>query len=284
MNSRTILELLLSFQPPGRRVEVLPDDIFLVSYPRSGSVWVRFLIVTLIDGRSSDFVRMNALLPDIYGASRRQLRRLTRPRLIKSHEYFDPRYRRAVYLVRDPRDVVVSYHEFQRREGIIVEDYPLSNYVERFVTGVLDRFGTWKEHVGSWLGARGGRADFLLVRYEDLKSATVSELRRVVEFIGLEADDAKLALAAELCSVGAMRRIEQVQAMEGVIDPRRLDRPGIRSGVAGGWRNQLDRGLEARITEAFHPLMQDLGYLDGSIRSRSAGPDAPGMRLRQTNV
>src|SRR5438552_14985380 len=31
----------------GRRVEVHPNDVFLVSYPRSGNTWIRFLIGNL---------------------------------------------------------------------------------------------------------------------------------------------------------------------------------------------------------------------------------------------
>ena len=267
-----MLGRLLWFRPPGRKVNVLPDDTFLVSYPRSGSVWTRFLIATVINGRSPDFIRMNALLPDIYGASRRHLSRLARPRLMKSHEYFDPRYRRVIYLVRDPRDVVISYHEFQKKRKMIPENCPLESYVERFVEGGLDPFGTWREHVGSWLGARSGLPCFLLVRYEDLKSTTVSELRRIADFIGLHADDAQLAMAAEQCSFAAMRKLEQVQAREGMIDRSRLSRPALRSGVAGGWRNQLDRVSAARITEAFHAVMGDLGYLDGSARRLSSSP------------
>jgi hypothetical protein len=71
MSSADVLSPLLWFRPPRRRVNVLEDDIFLVSYPRSGSVWTRFLIASVLFGSLPDFVKMNALLPDIYVASRR---------------------------------------------------------------------------------------------------------------------------------------------------------------------------------------------------------------------
>jgi hypothetical protein len=264
MINLTLVDRFLFFRAPGRRIEIFPDDIFLVSYPRSGSTWTRFLIATLLEGDSPDFVRINAMLPDIYGMSRLRLKNLARPRLLKSHEYFDPRYSRVIYLVRDPRDVVTSYHNFLKRQRIIAQDESLNSYVERFVAGRLDSFGTWREHVGSWLGARFGAPGFLLLRYEDLKSTTVSELRRIVDFVGLETDDERLAIAVEQCSLEAMRKTERMQAKQGFIDPKRLDRPDIGSGVVGGWRNQLGQELEARITDAFHPLMKDLGYLDGS--------------------
>ncbi len=277
MKSIATIERLLFFRAPGRRLDVLPDDTFLVSYPRSGSVWTSFLIAAVLSGRAPDFVSVNALLPDIYVAKRHYLSRLARPRLLKSHEYFDPRYRKVIYLVRDPRDVVISYHDFHERKGRIPKDYPLQSYGERFVTDGMDGLGTWREHAGSWLGARSERSDFLLLRYEDLKNATVSELRRIVDFIGLEATDAQLALAVEQCSITAMRKLEQLQAKEGVIDRGRFERPGVRSGVAGGWRNRLDPVVEARITAAFGPVMRDLGYLDGFAQ----GSGSSDMRIRR---
>jgi aryl sulfotransferase len=148
----------------------------------------------------------------------------------------------------------------------------LESYVEPFVEGGLDPLGTWQEHVGSWLGARSGRSDFLLVRYEDLKGATEAELRRIVDFIGLEANNVQLAMAAEQCSFAAMRKLELMQAKAGIIDRSRVDRPAIRSGRAGGWREELAAALAARIADAFQPVMEDLGYLgEPEPRIRRAG-------------
>ena len=66
-----MLSGLLSLRPPRREISVLEDDTFLVSNPRSGSVWTRFLIASVLFGSLPDFVKMNALLSDIYVASRR---------------------------------------------------------------------------------------------------------------------------------------------------------------------------------------------------------------------
>ncbi|MGA2347505.1 MAG: hypothetical protein ABSF93_15935, partial [Candidatus Sulfotelmatobacter sp.] len=41
--------VLTGRQIAGRGVTVFPDDIFLVSYPRSGNTWTRFLLGNLID-------------------------------------------------------------------------------------------------------------------------------------------------------------------------------------------------------------------------------------------
>lgn len=71
--------------------------------------------------------------------------------MIKSHQYFDPRFKKVIYIVRDPRDVVLSYYDFQRKYRQIQDGYPLPQYVRDFVGGNIGSadWGTWGENVGS---------------------------------------------------------------------------------------------------------------------------------------
>ncbi len=91
-----------------RDITVYPDDVFLTSYPRSGNTWMRFLVGNLVHEKEAvTFLNLERLLPDMYIHSDRDMRSMPHPRVIKSHECFDPRYKRVVYIVRDPRDVAV---------------------------------------------------------------------------------------------------------------------------------------------------------------------------------
>ena len=97
----------------GRGLTVFPDDVFLVSYPRSGSTWLRFLIGNLAyPADPVNFLNVDSRIPDIYLLPDRVLRRYPRPRILKSHEPFDPRYSKIIYIVRDPRDLVVSLYHY----------------------------------------------------------------------------------------------------------------------------------------------------------------------------
>ena len=66
-----------------------------------------------------------------------------------THELYRARARRAVYLVRDVRAVLPSMYRQQRRGG-----YPRSfeAFVEEFVEGDVEPFGSWAEHVNFWTG------------------------------------------------------------------------------------------------------------------------------------
>jgi hypothetical protein len=95
-----------------RDITIFPDDVFLTSYPRSGNTWTRFLVGNLAHTEEAvTFLNVERLVPDMNKHGDYYLRHLPRPRILKSHEVFDPRYKRVIYIVRDPRDVAVSnYH------------------------------------------------------------------------------------------------------------------------------------------------------------------------------
>ena len=126
----------------GRNFPVFPDDVFIVSYPRSGNTWTRFLIANLIYPEEAiTFANMEWKIPDVYKNTRRQLLRTPRPRILKSHEYFDPRYKKVIYIVRDPRDVALSYYHFARKYRKVEDGYPLERYISRFIAGEVDEYG-----------------------------------------------------------------------------------------------------------------------------------------------
>ncbi len=82
-----------------RDITIFPDDVFLTSYPRSGNTWTRFLVGNLLHQEEEvTFLSVERLVPDMYKHSDRVLRTLPRPRIMKSHECFDPRYRKSFTL------------------------------------------------------------------------------------------------------------------------------------------------------------------------------------------
>ena len=155
-----------------RDITIFPDDVFLTSYPRSGNTWARFLIGNLVHPQEEvNFLNVERLVPDMYKHSDRTLRNLPRPRILKSHECFDPRYRRVIYIVRDPRDVAVSNYHWEMKKRSMGDAYPIEKFVPRWMASefsYLARLGSWGDHVTSWLSTREGHRGFLLLRYEDL--------------------------------------------------------------------------------------------------------------------
>ena len=247
----------------GRDFPVYPDDRFLVSYPRSGNTWTRFLIANLLfPDQEVSFLNIDYLIPDVLNVNRRELARIARPRLIKSHEYFDPRYKKVICIVRDPRDVVISYYYFHLKQGFIADGYPLGEFVARFVSGDVDPiFASWGENVASWLATRSNQSDFLLLRYEEMKANTIRELSRVAQFLCIVCSKQRIHRAVELSSPERMRELEKRDENKWIgTRKRRKDVRFVRTATTGSWRSMLSADDIARIENTWGSLMKALGY------------------------
>ena len=79
---------------------------------------------------------------------------------------------RVIYIVRDPRDVAVSFYFYNLKVRVIPDGYSMDEFVNRFVAANVvpyaDRVGCWQDHVLSWVRLREGKPGFSMVRYEDL--------------------------------------------------------------------------------------------------------------------
>jgi hypothetical protein len=258
------LKYLTGLDYAGRNFAVFPDDTMVVSYPRSGNTWTRFLIANLLHpSKDVSFLNIESLIPDTTTISSLRLKRIPRPRVIKTHEYFDHRYPKVVYIVRDPRDVVLSCHNFQRKYRQIPDAYPLEQYVDDFLMGRSTEraWGTWGENVGSWLSSRSGHPSFLLVRFEDMLQHPHEELKRLGDFLGVAATVEILEQVIRRSSADSMRELEKKQQDQWVgARKHRKDIPFVGSARAGGWKAKLPERGVAKIEAAWGHLMLALGY------------------------
>lgn len=246
-----------------RDITIYDDDVFLTSYPRSGNTWTRFLIGNLVhQNEEVTFISVERLVPDMYKHSDRVLRKLPRPRVVKSHECFDPRYKKVIYIVRDPRDVAVSNYHWELKLRSVPDGYPIENFVPRWMNpDFWPRIGSWGDHVSSWLATRQGREGFLLLRYEDLKGNTAGELGKVARFLGIDASPERLKRAIELSSAENMRKIEHKESGKWVATTlTRQDKPFVRNATSGGWKTVLPQTTVAYIETHWGHLMNGLGY------------------------
>jgi hypothetical protein len=276
---KQVVTYLLGTDIAGRRFAVYPDDTLLVSYPRSGNTWTRFLIANLKHPEVDvSFANIERLIPDTSSQSSQALKRTPRPRLIKTHEYFDHRYKRVIYVVRDPRDVAVSYYHFLRKVRQFEDDCSIERFVEHFIRGrgrlIDEAWGSWGENVASWIYTRGERDDFLLCRYEDLLENPAQQLSRIAFFLGVEPSPQLLQQAVERSSADRMREMENRQTNEWVVTKdQRKDIPFVRVAKSGGWRQVLPERCVLQIEQAWGELMAKLNY--ELVANRCPQPSSP---------
>jgi len=266
---------LLGRGPAGRNLHTFPDDTFVVSYPKSGNTWARFLVASLLHNQAPmTFLRADELIPSVDFRPNKYFKSLPRPRVIKSHYPFDQNYKRVIYIVRDPKDVAVSQYHYQIKRKVLQDQHPIDEWVTRFVAGETCPYGSWGENVGSWLAARSGNPGFLLIRYEDMIRQTDAELIKIASFLGMTPSAQQIEYAVSQSTADRMRKLEQEEAgqWDSTKDTRK-DMFFVRNAKIGEGRVALSAASISRIDSAWGPLMRWLGYeTDSEVQPTKVPP------------
>lgn len=199
----------------------LYEDIFLVSYPKSGNTWLRFLIANAIKAhykidRKVNFFTINDIIPQVVlnkqkSKQSNQFRtegifgRNELPRIIKSHSEYNPYYERVILLIRDPRDVIPSYFDHLRKNNIISNNLNISDFIKHKRYGIC----SWYKHTNSWLINSKGNQNLQFFYYEDFLENPYNTLNRLMTLFGINLDEKALKQAIESSSREKMMELEK---------------------------------------------------------------------------
>lgn len=237
------------------------NDVILASYPRSGTTWMRFLLAEAMSEESSEFKAIRRFVPYV-GQHRNAIPLLPGGgRLMYSHDLLSKdATRRAIYVVRDVRDVALSEYRWQQRIGVF--EGPLDPFIRDFISGRGNPFGSWGEHVDAWVSDERIAADRLkLVKFEDLKRDAAGTLGSVLEFLDVSLPEARIRQVVERNSVDMMRQKED-RAPQGSFKKRVISRNVrfVNAGSVGGWQKNLNHAQEHLLEQSFAPQLERLGY------------------------
>lgn len=233
------------------------DVPYLVSFPRSGNTWVRTIVcnITNPEARGNPEI-FNEVIPEVRLREVYKIRRKNNLKLIKSHMVFAKDVQKAVYVVRDGRDAVISYYHYTTtRKG---SNVGFSEWFDRYRRGL---FGpTWHAHVESWLsqGEKRLGSGMLVVRFEDLKKDTIGTAGRIVEFLGIDTTHDQLRSAVDMAS------LEQARTWEKNEKGKLLDSDAsfYRGGKSGQWSSYFNSELRSEFWQSSATAMELAGYAD----------------------
>ena len=265
---------------PGRTI------VWIVSYPKSGNTWVRFLVCNLVFGVQESAAALDSMAPDIHEVDATP-EPPAAPVFMKTHFPFSPTLplaehtAGAIYIVRHPADVLLSnFHYSQRSTPVAAErQVALEQYVDRYLAArgaprwIELGMGTWDEHVRSWLVTKRP-FPVLPLRYEDLLADTPQGARQICSFLGLTRSAEEIDRSVAGASFRRMREIEEsdIRARNVGIFYKPYLQPSIdagtrfmRAGKAGEAAQILTAEQRRRVWAAFGPITQELGYDADSV-------------------
>jgi hypothetical protein len=218
-----------------RAYRAFEDDIFIVAYPKSGTTWTQMIVYQLTTDGNMDIPHIDAVSPHLEETFlTRQISGLPRPRVLKTHLS----YRRVpkgsgryIYMIRDGRDVAVSYWNQLRWRFPEFEPF-----FARFLTG-LRPYGSWFEHVEEWTANRD-HLNVHLVKYEDLVADLESGIREIAKFLDIEIDEREFPRILNNCTFESMKTNEAKFNLH-MRDYTRAQLQMIRQGKTGAWRDLI---------------------------------------------
>ncbi|HUN43415.1 MAG TPA: sulfotransferase domain-containing protein [Acetobacteraceae bacterium] len=271
--------------------------VWIASYPKSGNTWVRaFLhnyirqpaapydINCLTDLTASDVNAERYARYDPRPASQYSVADVQRMRPLVQHDLMalDPSLvfvkthnarltvagtplivpevtAGAICIVRDPRDVAVSY---SRHRGRSIDDTIAFMADPRAATGGTDAkvhewLGTWSVHVNSWTARRDPRV--FVLRYESLVAAPAEAFGRLIGWLGQDPPAGRLERAIRFSAFAELHAQERARGFKERV--AEATGPFFGAGQPGGWRDVLSPAQAARIEQDHAAAMRRFGYL-----------------------
>ncbi|CAM4535324.1 amine sulfotransferase-like [Caretta caretta] len=248
--------------------EIRDSDVFVVTYPKSGTVWTQN-ILSLIhheghrDGTEN--VQTVDRVPWLeYNIHNIDYVHRPSPRLFTTHlPYYlvprDLRNRRAkvIYVARNPKDVVVSYFHFSSL-SVLLETIPDFNiFLERFLAGKV-LAGSWLDHVRGWYTHRDD-FNILFLTYEEMKKDLRGTVLKICRFLGKQLNEKELDTVVENATFDKMKTDPRANynSMEGNLLERGKGH-FLRKGIVGDWKNTMTVAQSERFDNVFKEKMKDL--------------------------
>jgi len=246
------------------------DDVWIVAYPKSGISWLGFLMsnVNLLMNSSErhlTWFNQQCLFPDIHVAQSKLSinNQMEFPdfRIIKSHSKYNPFYKQIIYLIRDPRDVMVSNYYYSKNfsnglsKNVELFDYIKSN------NGIK----SWNRHVQSWINCQHWHK-INYFRYEDLKENPKEILSRIYSLFGYDIPDDILNKSVEYSDIKQMKELESnynKNSLKYFANRSNIssDAKFVREGKTNGSLNsEIDEEMNNYIWEKSKDSMKIFGY------------------------
>lgn len=229
------------------------SDVFLCSYPKSGNTWLRFLIAQLMSTRNDIHPHtIDELVPDVYMANEKA-NALTTPRMLKTHHALFKSYPKTIYIVRDVRDVMLSYYHYQKALGVFKGS--LSEFI--VVADQLHPFGTWAAHVQAALAFQQQYPKrIMIIRYEDLQQNPEEELKKLIVFSGIQ----PVRSIQEAIELSTFNRLRKLEREHGSAFQEKSGEQFFRSGKSGEAKQVLTAAENEALYQQHEQLLTALGY------------------------
>ncbi|KAJ1704431.1 hypothetical protein LUZ63_004210 [Rhynchospora breviuscula] len=256
-----------------QRFKSRPTDLFLVTFPKSGTTWLKALIFATLT-RTSYPLDQHPLcthnphqcvpvLESEFATGRSQIIEvIPSPRVLNSHipysflpQTITDSDCRIVYVWRNPKDVLVSLWYFTVKiMGGADKIATFEQFYDSFCQGAIGFGSIWSHVLGYWEESKRRPEKILFLKYENILQEPVKHAKQLAHFIGCpysEAEESQgvVEQIVELCSFQKLKNLDVNKG--GILFPMGdlniSHSYFFRKGEAGDWKSHLTQEMAERI-------------------------------------
>lgn len=269
-----------------------PTDLFLASYPKSGTTWLKalaFAVVTrtqyplavhplLIHNPHHCVLHLDALFANGYAS---KAEALPSPRLLATHTPYSllpdtvisaESECQIIYVCREPKDVAISgWHFGKNIPWLHVEEQhiPAEN-LKLFCQGLCPFGPIWDHILEYWRESQKRPKKVLFLKYEEMMEKPVENVKRLAEFVGCsfskeEEREGMVEEIVKLCSLEKLKNLEVNKA--GTLASTSIPYASFfRKGEVGDWRNHLSPEMARSVDEVCQQKLRGSGLTLGIVK------------------
>lgn len=280
----------------------MKNIVWLASFPRSGNTWLRYVILSLLENGNEariDIVptlhcanrktleetlgfsvsllsveEVNNFRPAVYRQWSQEWTQRS-PLFIKVHDGYGKNgngchifpsdvTQAAIYLVRNPLDICVSYAHFwglddydKAADLICDKAHSLPANKQDLFGQIYQHIADWSTNVDSW--CNDSKIPVKVVKYEDMKHSPLETFSKIVEYLNLSYNKGEIQTALHHCDFS---KLQQQEAEIGFSNRPYGGDKFFRQGKANVWRDKLAKQTVDKIVSCHNVMMRQFGYLN----------------------
>ncbi|XP_032848765.2 amine sulfotransferase [Tyto alba] len=229
--------------------EIKDSDIFIATYPKSGTVWTQNILSLIIhEGHRNGTENMDNMqrIPWLeYRTDNKDYTALPLPRVFATHlpYYLVPRglrnkRGRVIYITRNPKDVMVSFYHFSKFISSLEEVPDFNIFMERFLAGKV-LASSWLDHVAGWY-SHAEDFNILFLTFEEMKKDLRSAVLKICDFLDRKLSEEEVDSVVRQATFENMRkdpRANYENLPDDIIDKDKGS--FLRKGTVGDWKNLM---------------------------------------------
>ncbi|XP_060700669.1 sulfotransferase 2B1-like [Hemiscyllium ocellatum] len=250
--------------------QVRDDDVFIVTYPKSGTTWLQEILPLVYS--NGDLTPVHTVpnwqrvpwLEQKTGKS--LLENRPSPRLITTHltyhmmpKSFYTSKAKVVYVSRNPKDALVSSFHYHGMASFLENPGTFEEFIDKFLEGKV-MFGSWFDHIKSWW-PRKDQDNILFLTYEELLQDMRSALLKLKEFLGKPLSDDAIERIVTQTKFNNMKQNKMSNysfVPEELMDQKKSN--FLRKGIAGDWKTHFTTAQTEHFNSVYTQEMKGINF------------------------